>query len=424
MFCNVRSSFPWALVLALGLVVATADDVVAGTPEKPLSLGYPNAGRLVDGKRFRETPFLVMVPAHEHSSVRWALPALLSVLDRASRIVARKFPGSVLELGELSRREGGPISSHRSHQNGRDADVGFYLSDLDGQPVRAPSFLRCESNGVTRDDPTLHFDDARNWAFVRAALEDPHNEVRQIFIYAPLRARLLAFAAKVHAPREVRLKAAKAMMQPINALPHDDHFHLRISCPSDQVEDGCADLPLWRTPGSPDEFGSELVAEAESVRPSVGEGSSLTALNAFPPEDWGSTSRLWSIERGLCDPGTLSCSELDDGPACQSLGDLGVPPFPEAAEDTAKPETLGSSAPALAFSEPTNADEEKPLTVLSGNGSKPALDGKSLQSIWRACRANGRDGCTLVLSSPPDRDSTTPATILANESILVDWLTL
>src|SRR6185436_9942578 len=187
----------WILIAAMGAGVTGASNAGARLPDPAVSLGYPNSGRLVGGRRFRETPFMVMVPAHATSRVRWALPALLSVLDRASRVVARKFPGSVLELGELSRRDGGPIVSHLSHQNGRDADVGFYIVDLDGEPIRATRFVRFDGTGAGRDDPTVRFDEKRNWAFVRAILEDPNYDVRQIFIYAPLRARLLAYAAKI-----------------------------------------------------------------------------------------------------------------------------------------------------------------------------------------------------------------------------------
>src|SRR5262245_25191985 len=185
---------------------------------------------------------MVRVPSHADSRARWALPALLSVLDRASRSVGRKFPGAVLEIGELSQRHGGRIASHRSHQNGRDADVDFYVVDLDGQSVRAPRYLRFLGSGECYDDPTVRFDDQRNWAFVKAVLQDPKYEVRQIFIFAALRARLLAYAAKIGAPLDIRTKAAAAMMQPGNALPHDDHFHIRISCPADQIDQGCLDL--------------------------------------------------------------------------------------------------------------------------------------------------------------------------------------
>jgi murein endopeptidase len=306
----------WFLIAAIVGATSNVDKAVAGVPDTPLSLGYPNSGKLVGGRRFRETQFMTMIPAHANSRVRWALPALLSVLDRASRIVARKYPGSILDLGELSRRDGGPISSHLSHQNGRDADVGFYQADLDGQSVRSPRFVRFDRHGESRDDPTVRFDEKRNWAFVRAVLEDPHFEVRQIFIFAPLRARLLAYAAKVHAPRELRMKAARAMMQPVNALPHDDHFHIRISCPADQIDLGCTDLPLWHAPGSPDDFAPDLLADGARPRSMEPEGSVMS------PYVWGRLAKLWSAERGVCEKAALACSALDDGPVCEDLGSL------------------------------------------------------------------------------------------------------
>jgi len=311
--------FETILIAAIVTGTAMTQSAQAATPDGSLSLGYPNAGRLVGGRQFRETPYMVMVPAHSNSRVRWATSDLLSVLSRASRLVSRKFPGSVMEIGELSTREGGPITSHLSHQNGRDADIGFYIVDLDGEPVRAPKFVRFDGSGASRDDPTLRFDEKRNWAFVRAVLEDTRSDVRQIFIYAPLRARLLAYAAQIGAPRQIRAKAAAAMMQPVNALPHDDHFHIRISCPIEQLSQGCTDLPLWHAPGSPDEFGPELLAEAPGPR-----ADGLPS--AFAPESWGRISKLWSSERGVCDKSSLACQSQDDGPVCEDLGEFGGPP--------------------------------------------------------------------------------------------------
>jgi penicillin-insensitive murein endopeptidase len=311
---------------------ADAASTAKQTPsdEPPLSFGYTNSGRLIGGRLFRDTPFMTRVQVHRKSQVSWALPNLLTVLNRAARTVARKFPGSMLEIGELSRKDGGRITSHLSHQSGRDADVSFYLTDLDGAPLRAPRFLRCQGTGDGRDDPTVRFDDQRNWEFVRALLEDPNEEVRQIFIYAPLRARLLAYAAKVKAPRQLRAKAAAAMMQPVNALPHDDHFHIRISCPSDQLERGCADLPLWRAPGSPDEFGPEILAGEPRVRWS-------TPMTGVPLENWGGMAKLWSVERGVCDAGHLACG---DGQAmlCEDLGDADLmASFPRASFELVAP---------------------------------------------------------------------------------------
>jgi murein endopeptidase len=361
----VRQQLGWFLIAAIVSTAAYTGEGNASVPDAPLSLGYPNSGRLIGGRRFRETPFMVMVPAHANSRVRWALPALLSVLDRASRIVARKYPGSILEIGELSRRDGGPISSHLSHQNGRDADVGFYQVDLDGEPIRAPKFVRFDSTGTSRDDPTVRFDEKRNWAFVRAVLEDPHFDVRQIFIYAPLRARLLAYAAKVGASRDLRNRAAQAMMQPFNALPHDDHFHIRISCPTDQVDLGCTDLPLWRAPGSPDEFGPDLLVE----RPRVTGGAEIGLLSRY---ELGRLSKLWSVQDGLCHKVDLACTTLDPGPACEDLGELGLPVLSLPADEMGAPGTPPADGVPVASVPAMDGDRiEPPVAVTFGSAIGP-----------------------------------------------------
>jgi len=381
---------PWTWILIGTVGIAVTRDARAVAPEHALSLGYTNAGRLVGGKPFRETTFITRTPAHSKSKVRWATPELLSVLNRAARTVARKFPGSVLEIGELSSREGGRIASHLSHQNGRDADVSFYFVDTAGDPVRVPKFMRCDPRGEGRDDPTVRFDEKRNWAFVRALLEDSESEVRQIFIYAPLRARLLAYAAKVGAPLKLRAKAAAAMMQPINALPHDDHFHIRISCPADQVELGCADLPLWRAPGSPDEFGPELLAEAPPMADAL--------PHAFPLEAWGPLSRLWSAEHGVCHRVDPACSVAGDGAVCEDWSVLRGPaplPLPPPPDEMGTPgEPLCSSiAFELASVEPAYCGPAaEPITQCTmpatGAGFRQAAVAPAVDSDPRAKNAS------------------------------------
>jgi hypothetical protein len=221
----------------------------------------------------------------------------------------------------------------------------------------------------------VRFDEKRNWAFVRAVLEDPSHEVRQIFIYAPLRARLLAYASKVGAPRDIRLKAAQAMMQPANALPHDDHFHIRISCPADQVDLGCTDLPLWHAPGSPDEFAPDLLAEAPRPRESE-------PPMVFSPYAWGRLSRLWSIEQGLCQKVDLACSDLDKSPACENFGDFDLPISPfvpiEMPETPAVPGL--NTAPPPVNAAPPGANTAAPLAVpssaddLESSNAMPSVD--------------------------------------------------
>jgi penicillin-insensitive murein endopeptidase len=98
------------------------------------------------------------------------------------------------------------------------------------------------------DWPGAFFDDAKNWAFVAAVLSDNVAQVTHVFVATPLRARLLSYAERVGAPPALRLKAAELMQQPHGTLPHDDHFHLRISCPVHMT--GCVENPASRPPRS------------------------------------------------------------------------------------------------------------------------------------------------------------------------------
>lgn len=210
-------------------------------PILALSVGHPNDGKLVGARRFRETRHMKSLPAYATSQAKWALPELLELLDRASQSVAKRFPGSVLGVGELSGQNGGPISRHRSHQTGRDVDVGFYLLDKRGRSMRPIGLVDMNADGTSTVRSTTRFDEKRNWAFVAALLQDSRVEVTHIFVWAPLRARLLAYAEKIGAPRALRKKAAQVMSQPANVQRHADHFHIRIACPASLVAKGCVE---------------------------------------------------------------------------------------------------------------------------------------------------------------------------------------
>lgn len=255
--------FAVSVASVLGALCLLAAPAVASGPlaGRALSVGYPNGGKLVGGRRVRETPYMKIIPDHARRTAKWALPELLALLDRASRKVARRFPGSVLGIGELSNRDGGPIASHHSHQNGRDADLAFYVVNGKGRVLRPLHLVPIDDDGHSRDIKTTRFDDARNWALVSALLEDRQANVVQIFVYAPLRARLLAYAEKVGAPRELRTRAAFAMMQPANAESHDDHFHIRIACPKGMAAKGCIDFSRPRAKAV-----EEPVSSAEPVQ--------------------------------------------------------------------------------------------------------------------------------------------------------------
>jgi penicillin-insensitive murein endopeptidase len=240
---RVWGQFALVAFLLVSSALPTRADERAALPDQfrrgrlallSLSVGHPNDGYQVRAKRLTSTREL-----HVRGSSRdraYAHPALVLMLWRSARDVAKAAPGSVLFVGDLSRRDGGPLSGHRSHQSGRDADVGFYLKDLRGKSVVSHEYVVFDGTGASKDGSAVVFDDERNWLLVESWARDRRAGLSHIFVSDPLRDRLLRFARS--RPRHARYveQALTLLKQPEHGEPHDDHFHVRISCPKEQME--------------------------------------------------------------------------------------------------------------------------------------------------------------------------------------------
>ena len=251
-----------------GTAVAKAGK--AGKDRPSLSVGSPTSGRLERGVRLRAARKKLALK-NPRGAV-WGLPQLVKMLERGARKVSKRYPGSVLLVGDLSKRGGGRLGGHRSHTSGRDADVGFYFVDKKGEPVATKRFRRVQWDGKAVDAKHLTFDDARNWALVQAWVTDPQARVQHIFVAKPLRQRLLQYARKRGVYLPVLHRAAVAMKQPTRGLVHDDHFHLRIRCPRSQ-RDVCVSEPSRggapKKPRAPKRKGGSAGVAAVSGQPSA-----------------------------------------------------------------------------------------------------------------------------------------------------------
>lgn len=205
------------------------------------SIGSPTEGHLVGGAHLGDAPYLRIVPTYAQGDVRWGVEPLVSAIDRAARAVRKQFPDAVLSVGHLSKQGGGELDRHASHESGRDADIGFYVKNQQGKSIYADHFVAFKGDGTAPTWPGAQFDDARNWAFIAAMIGDPHARITHVFVSTPIRQRLLAYAAKIGAPPALRVRASELMAQPHGALPHDDHFHIRVACPSGM--DKCIEQP-------------------------------------------------------------------------------------------------------------------------------------------------------------------------------------
>ncbi len=197
-----------------------------------LSVGYPNDGWQLRAKKLRRTRYLRIKPSSKDDC--YGHPALVLMLHRSAKELARAAHGSVMVVGDLSRDTGGPLSGHHSHQSGRDADVAFYMKDKDGKPYIPDHFVKFGSDGKATDGSGLEFDDWRNWLLVQSWVRDKRAGLSYIFIADWLKRRLIAFAEGRKQFKKYVPEALKVMHQPEDAEPHDDHFHVRISCPHRQ----------------------------------------------------------------------------------------------------------------------------------------------------------------------------------------------
>ena len=197
-----------------------------------LSIGAPNAGRQLRAKRLRPSAHLAILDKSRGRA--FAHPALVLMLQRSARQIARSYLGSVLVVGDLSLEAGGPLSGHHSHQSGRDADIAFYARDTRGRSVKLTRYVAFDADGKAKDGSGLVFDDERNYRLVEAWARDHRAGLAYVFVSRELKARLLAWGRRHGRDRALLERAATLFVQPDHAEPHDDHFHVRIHCPERQ----------------------------------------------------------------------------------------------------------------------------------------------------------------------------------------------
>ena len=215
------------------------EDPLAPASRGSTSLGAANGGHLLRPSDIRvRGPHHRMHPGKEGQ--RFGTVELVEALRGACRAVAKRYPGSVLVLGNLSRKGGGRIRVSVSHQSGRDADLAFYALDTKlGRPAKLKHFVAFGPDGLSRDG-RLRFDAARNWALLEALLRGP-TRVQWVFVSRPLRRLLLEQGVAEGALAELLAMAAQVLAQPSDSSPHADHFHLRLHCSPEDILDGCRD---------------------------------------------------------------------------------------------------------------------------------------------------------------------------------------
>ena len=187
----------------------------------PLSLGSPDAGLLVNPIPMPEGALWTIRNAVES----YGTSETVEFIATAIAAVEARYPGSPrLVIGDISRRDGGRLNRHRSHQAGRDVDLGFYY--LRGE---------CGEFKVARKG---ELDLPRTWALVRALVTE--TDVDRVFLDRGLQRLLYAHALEEGEDRgwlddifgRLGDEQRKGIIQ--HEKRHKNHLHVRFFNPAAQ----------------------------------------------------------------------------------------------------------------------------------------------------------------------------------------------
>lgn len=192
---------------------------IPGPEEGSVSWGRASQGRLYNGVQMQDSPGLdVRTPSRSYGTQN-----TVNLLQAAGADVKARWPDAPeLVVGSLSLRGGGPISPHRSHQSGRDADLSYYHRGN----VELEDF---------RDMTPEKFDAVKNWHFFMTLIET--GEVEYIFVDYELQEILYEYALSIGYDEQDLDELIQYPRSPHSnrgiirhSSGHDNHFHVRFKC--------------------------------------------------------------------------------------------------------------------------------------------------------------------------------------------------
>ena len=182
-----------------------------------ISVGFADQGRLINAARMPQDEAFVC----QHPELAYGTQETVEALTLAFRAVHKQFPASVpARLSHIGLADGGFLRPHRSHQSGRDADIGFFYKNdvVPGGRMRREKLI----------------DPARNWALLRALVTQTDVQVILVDrgIQQVLRTYALGAGEDADFVNGLFGGGSHALIQ--HARHHKDHFHVRFYAPRSQ----------------------------------------------------------------------------------------------------------------------------------------------------------------------------------------------
>jgi len=198
-------------------VVVWVEAPVSG---KQASVGAANKGSLVGGEKLESGKGYTVRNGSRSYGTSLTISTIMSVMGK----YAAKYPkGAKFVVGDLSFKNGGKMSPHKSHQTGRDVDISYAAADneqLDG-------FVKMKAGT---------FDVAKNWYVIKSFVDT--GDVQYIFVDYKLQELLYDYAiekgvSESYLEKVLQYPRGKRDHDAIvrHAKGHADHMHVRFVCP-------------------------------------------------------------------------------------------------------------------------------------------------------------------------------------------------
>lgn len=180
--------------------------------------------------------FAVVQKLGERSRLRVAHPnqknyfgnyGTVEFLVKSSLLLNRIQSGIMLEIGDISDENGGLLPPHKSHQNGLDIDVGYFFA---GKNEHYYGMNSVKGKGLANG-----FDKALHWKFFKSVMTYYHDRIYFILVHPYVKQAMCAEAAKTGdlvKGKDVDPIVFHTLRRLVPERSHDDHFHVRLKCPT------------------------------------------------------------------------------------------------------------------------------------------------------------------------------------------------
>jgi LysM repeat protein/murein endopeptidase len=198
-----------------------------GPEVRSASIGRANDGRLVGGEQLPEHAGYVI----RNRDIAWGTNETVAYILDGFDAVRRRHPSAPrVRMHDLSDEDGGRLRGHRSHQSGRDADIGYYQR-------------RCRGTCEYRNVRPSELDVELQWALIRHWINN--SQIDYIFMDYSLQEPLYEYVRDVRGATAAQLnewfqyphgrRTARGLIR--HEPNHRDHIHVRFACSDD--DDRC-----------------------------------------------------------------------------------------------------------------------------------------------------------------------------------------